>query len=145
MVNKISQKDAVFRAIELVLLRDGIWIESTTKVSDLLTPEHKVQITNILSEGFKEGLINLKSKKTNEDLDKYVIKLQSNWLTRDRRLNGNVMYMARNTDLRNEHTDPQIKALKALLSTKTDEKEIEEIQGYISQRLEALKSLGVFK
>ena len=48
-------------------------------------------------------------------------------------------YIAKNPGSRVGSSDPQIKALRALLSTKTEPNEIAEIQSFIDKRLAEIK------
>jgi hypothetical protein len=65
--------------------------------------------------------------------------LQSNWLRKDKRLNGGVKYQAQNPGSRVGSTDPQVKALRALIKTQSDEIKIAEIQSFIDKRLAEIK------
>lgn len=138
MSTKTSQKDAVFNAIKSVLEANNIHFEEGSSAGSLMTKELRAEVNSTLVEGFQSGSIELDSPKTEKELKAYASGLQSNWLKKDKRLNGGVAYMPKNPGSRTGQNDPQIKALRALLSTKTDPAEIEEIQGYIDQRLEVL-------
>lgn len=140
MSTKTSQKDAVFNAIKSVLEEANVAFEEGSNVGSLMTKELRAQVNSTLVEGFKSGSIELDSAKSDKELKAYASGLQSNWLKKDKRLNGGIAYMPKNPGSRVGQSDPQIKALRALLSTKTDPAEIKEIQGYIDQRLEVLAS-----
>jgi hypothetical protein len=103
-----------------------------------MTKEMRAQVNQILFEGFRAGTIEIDAEKSDKDLKQYVSGLQSNWLNKDDRLTAGVKYVAKNPGSRTGTTDPQVKALRALLSKATDESEKEEIQGYLDSRLEAI-------
>lgn len=128
----MTQKEAVFQAVTNVCgKRDGAY--SPTK-------EERASVNNILVEGFQAGKINFDGELPAEkELKAYVSGLQSNWLRKDKRLNGNVQYTAKNPGSRAGSTDPQIKAMRLLLATKTDASEKEEIQSFIDKRLAEIK------
>ena len=67
----------------------------------------------------------------------------SNWLRKDKRLNGNVQYVAKNPGSRAGSTDPQIKAMRVLLSTQEDPTKRAEIQAFIDKRLAEIKPAKV--
>lgn len=137
-MGKMNQKEAVFGAVNQVLTEAGIKVDSGTDFRPHMTKEFRAQVNQILFEGFRNGDIELEVEKTDSELKSYVSGLQSNWLNKDKRLNGNTKYVAKNPGSRTGSTDPQIKALRALLAQKTDEDEKAEIQSYIDERLEAL-------
>ena len=97
-------------------------------------------MNQILVEGFQAGKINFDGEMPSEaKLKAYVSGLQSNWLRKDKRLNGNVQYTAKNPGSRAGSTDPQIKAMRLLLATKSDAAEKEDIQSFIDKRLAEIK------
>lgn len=127
-MNKMSQKEAVFQAVCNVTGHKG---EGTVMISK----EQRAQVNAILFEGFRAGSIELDREYTDSDLKGYVSGLQSNWLRKDKRLNGGVQYTAKNPGSRAGSTDPQLKAMRALLSTLTDESERAEVQSYIDAKI----------
>lgn len=98
------------------------------------TPEQRKQINLILFAGFRAGEIQLEREFTDKELMAYVSGLQSNWLRKDKRLNGNVDYVAKNPGSRAGVGDTQLANLQRLLSVTTDPTDREEIQGYIDAR-----------
>lgn len=144
-MSKLNQKDAVFNAVSSVLTEAGVSFNEGTDVRPSMTKELRAQVNNILFDGFRKGTIELDVEKTDSELKSYVSGLQSNWLNKDKRLNGNTKYVAKNPGSRAGMQDPQIKALRALMSTKTDADEITEIQGYIDARLGSIKATKVAK
>lgn len=141
MSNQTSQKEAVFSAVTSVLSEAGISVGDNESVSTLLTRELRAQVTNILVEGFNNGSVSLdKTFTTEAELRTYCSGLTSNWLRKDTRLNGGVKYAAQNPGSRVGSTDAQLKAMRALLSTKSDPAERAEIQSFIETRVAEIKA-----
>ena len=103
------------------------------------TKEQRASVRQILFDGFKAGTIVLGKEYTDEQLNEYIPGLISNWLRKDKRLNGGVQYVPQNPGSRTGSSDPQIKAMRALLATKTDPSERAEIQSFIDARIAMLK------
>lgn len=126
-MTKITQKEAVFQAVKNVCgEQDGAYTP---------TKEQRAQVNQILFEGFRSGTIELEREFSDSDLKSYVSGLQSNWLRKDKRLNGNVSYVAKNPGSRVGSSDPSLKAMRALMSTLTSDEEKAEVQGYIDAKL----------
>jgi hypothetical protein len=132
-MEKLSQKEAVFKAVTNTVGQDNDGAYKPTK-------EERGVVNNILFESFKAGEINYDGELPSDtDLKSYVSGLQSNWLRKDKRLNGGVQYVAKNPGSRAGSTDPQIVAMRRLLSkveTKTDR---DQIQAHIDRRLAEVK------
>src|ERR1051325_1045852 len=131
-MSKMTQKEAVFQAVTNVCGNvDGAYAP---------TKEQRAQVNNSLFEGFKAGRVAFDGEMPEDSkLKAYVSGLQSNWLRKDKRLNGGVQYTAKNPGSRAGSTDPQIKAMRLLLATKTDASERAEIQTFIDKRLAEIK------
>ena len=129
----MNQKEAVYSAVVNVCGSVDGCIYVPTK-------EQRAQVNAILFEGFKTGTIQMDGEKTDSDLKSYVSGLQSNWLRKDKRLNGGVQYAAKNPGSRAGSSDPQLKAMKTLLSTLTSESERSEVQSYIDSRIAELSA-----
>lgn len=143
-MSKQSQKEAVFTAVSNVLKEAGITISETESVETHMTRERRAQINSVLLEGFKSGKIEMsRSYEKDADLKAYVSGLLSNWIRKDKRLNGNVAYVAQNPGSRAGSGDEQLKAMRALLATETDAANRTEIQGYIDTRVAELKASKV--
>lgn len=139
MSTTISQKEAVFQAVSKVLNEVGVSFEQgNTDVKTLMTKELRAQVNQILFESFRSGAIVLDGEKSDKELRQYVSGLQTNWLGKDKRLNGNVSYVAKNPGSRVGNTDAQIKALRGLLATVETPEERAEIEGYLQDRLDAV-------
>lgn len=130
----MNQKEAVFAAMCAVF---GV---SSFEAKVEPTKEQRAQVNAILFEGFRSGKVTYDGALPNDtDLKSYVSGLQSNWLRKDKRLNGNTTYVAKNPGSRAGSTDPQIRAMKLLLNTKTDPTERAEIQAFIDKRIAQVK------
>jgi hypothetical protein len=109
---KMTQKQAVYSAISSVLeFEDG------TNIGPSMTKELRAQVNLILFEGFRSATIELDKEYSDSDLKAYVSGLQSNWIRKDKRLNGNTQYVAKNPGSRAGSGDPALKAARALIST----------------------------
>lgn len=130
-MTKMKQKDAVVAALRNVCGDvDGAYNPSS---------EERKQVNNILFEGFKEGKIELSKDYDDAQLKSYCSGLTSNWLRKHKELNGGVQYVAKNPGSRAGSTDPTIKAMRTLLSTKTDQADRNEIQEAINARIAEIK------
>lgn len=130
-MNKLNQKEATYQAI----------INVVGEFEGVCTPtkEQRAQVNAILFAGFRAGTIELDREFDDAGLKAYVSGLQSNWLRKDKRLNGDVQYVAKNPGSRTGTTDPQVKAMRMLIATKTDPQEIAEIQAFIDKRVAEIK------
>jgi hypothetical protein len=140
----MTQKDAVYSAVSTVLNNAGIsFTASSTSVFSLLTRELRSQINAILVTQFENNEIELsveaKGKLANKsELKAYVSGLVSNWVRKDARLNGGSNINVSSVSKRIFKSDPQIKAMQLLLSTKSDPNERIEIQSFIDNRISQL-------
>lgn len=126
-MSKLTQKEAVFQAVTNVC---GVQDEAYEPSKD-----QRASINQILVEGFRAGTIDLDREYDDKALRTYVSGLQSNWLRKDPRLNGNTKYVAKNPGSRRGSADPQVVALRKLQSMQTDPDKVTEIQTYIDKRL----------
>jgi hypothetical protein len=120
-MSKLSQTQAVYDATHAVLKDAGISFEDGQDIKDVITSEHKASINAILCEGFTEDKIELKDTPANQEklanpteLKKYVSGLMSNWFRKDKRFNGNTVYVAANPGSRTGQSDPTMKNLRLL-------------------------------
>lgn len=137
-MTKTTQKEAVYQAVCNVT---GFTGEGAVVISK----EQRAQVNAILFEGFRSGGIELDREYTDSDLKSYVSGLQSNWLRKDKRLNGGMKYEAKNPGSRAGSTDPQLKAMKALLSTVESESDRAEIQAHIDARTAEINAAKISK
>lgn len=133
-MSKMTQKQAVYTAILSVLSQSSVHFEEGTDVAPFMTRERRGQVNNILFEGFRTGSIELEKEYSDADLKAYVSGLQSNWIRKDKRLNGGTQYQVKNPGSR--VTDPSIKAMRALLSSGkvTNAADVSEIETLIASR-----------
>lgn len=116
---KVNQKTAVFQAITMVLSAAGIEFNEGENVAEHMDKEIRGQVNTILFQGFRAGDIELDREYSDSDLKAYVSGLQSNWIRKDKRLNGNTVYVAKNPGSRAGSGDSQLKNMKLLLLTLT--------------------------
>ena len=129
-----KQKDAVFQAV--------CDVRGSTQFNDAveLTKEERSKVQATLIAGFQAGDIAYQGDATDSTkLSAYVSGLVSNWLRKDKRLNGNVAYIAKNPGTRTGSGDETLKAMRTLLSVTTDEEARVEIQQEIDRRVTELK------
>jgi hypothetical protein len=117
----MKQREAVYAAVKNVFADAGVSFEDGQNANELMTEELRKSVHSIVIESFKTGTVEFKETNSNQEkltdaskLNSYVSGLISNWLRKDRRLNGNVSYTAKNPGSRVGSTDPQIKALRQL-------------------------------
>lgn len=144
-MSKMSQKEAVYSAVTSVLSENNISVAEGTDVSTVMTRELRSQVNQVLFEGFRGGSVELDREFSDSDLKAYVSGLQSNWLRKDKRLNGGAKYSAKNPGSRIGSSDPQLKAMRALLTTLSTETEKSEVQGYIDNRISEINATKVKK
>lgn len=132
---KQNQKEAVFAAICSVLVENNIEFSEGMDVGTVMSRELRAQVNNILFHGFKNGDIQLDREFSDTDLKAYVSGLQSNWIRKDKRLNGGTQYVAKNPGSRAGSGDAQLKAMRALISTLTSPADKAEVQKHIDARV----------
>jgi hypothetical protein len=139
----VSQKHAVYVAIVNVLTEQGITFEEGMDVAPHMTRERRAIVNAILIAGFKTGEIELNGEYDDQELKSYVSGLQSNWIRKDARLNGNTKYQAKNPGSRTGSGDKQLSQMKLLLSTLTDPNDRNEVQVCIDARTAELAASKV--
>jgi hypothetical protein len=125
----MKQKEAVSQALVNVCGRNegGAYTPTT---------EQRKQVAMILIAGFVDGTIDHKSGPLSEDeASKYVPGLISNWLRKDKELNGGIVYMAKNPGSRSGSSDPSLKAMRVLLDQVGTAEGKAEVQAHIDSRL----------
>ncbi len=128
----MKQGEAVYQAVTKVC-------QPTESGAYEPSKEQRESIRLIVFEGFKAGVIDLDKAWSHDEIWKYIPGLISNWLRKDKRLNGGIKYQAKNPGSRSGSSDPQLKALRQLLSTKSDPDQRAEIQSYIDKRQAEIK------
>ena len=133
----ISQKDGVYNCIEAYCAENRKEFEDGMKC-ELDTSARKAVIGMLIA-ATNAGVLEVKSPKARSDLNLYWNGTLSNWLRKDKRLNGNVKHEIKNPGSRQGAGDKQLKALKQLLSkVKGTEHEVE-VQGHIDTRMSELE------
>jgi hypothetical protein len=129
----MNQKEAVFTAVTNLFNIEG-------EGAVTLDRDQRSEVIEVLVEGFKSKRVSYDGELPEDKvLRNYCSGLLSNWLRKDKRLNGGVKYEAKNPGSRSGSSDPQIKALRALMKTQTDATKIAEIQSFIDKRLSEIK------
>lgn len=139
-MSKMSQKEAVYSAVTSVLSENNVNVSEGTDVSTVMTRELRSQVNQVLFEGFRSGNIELDRSFNDSDLKAYVSGLQSNWLRKDKRLNGGAKYSAKNPGSRIGSSDPSLKAMRGLLSTLTTDSDRAEVQAAINSRVSEIQA-----
>ena len=140
-MSKMSQKEAVYSAVSSVLNENSITFTEGEAVK--MTKELRAQVNAILFEGFKSESIELDGSYSDSQLKGYISGLQSNWLRKDKRLNGGNKYSAKNPGSRIAAGDAQLKAMRTLLSTLTAASDREEVQAAIDSRVAEIQASKV--
>jgi hypothetical protein len=143
-MTKLTQREAVFNAITSVLADHGVEFEAGTDVGPSMNKDIRSEVNAILFEGFRQGKIEISKEYSDSDLKAYVSGLQSNWIRKDKRLNGNTQYIAKNPGSRAGSGDAQLKAMRGLLkSLPAGSAEASEVQTHIDRRVSELSASKV--
>lgn len=117
----MNQKEATYNAVISAFENAGISFEDGQNAKESLTTEMRSEVRDTLFTQFRNGDVSYSEEfaatKLNDDseLKKYVAGLLSNWLKKDRRLNGDVKYQIQNPGSRAGQGDDQVKALRQLI------------------------------
>lgn len=128
-----SQKDGVFAAVCLVL--GAKEFDGEVKPSK----EQRAKIIDLVTDGIVAQEIEFSAEarekyKTRDDVKGYVNGMVSNWLRKDKRLNGDVEYKAKNPGSRAGQGDTVLTELKKLKSTLTDKDQLKAVDEAIEER-----------
>lgn len=143
----MKQRDAVYLAVTGVLSDAGVHFEDGMDVGPMLSKEIRSSVQAIVVEGFTSGKIAFEASEANNEkmsnpakLNAYVSGLISNWVRKDKRLNGNTSYTAKNPGSRTGSSDEQLKTLRALAKqfAGTDKESI--IAAQIDKRVAELRA-----
>ena len=135
----MNQKEAVFSAVCSTLGQDSF--DSAVE----LTSEQRAQVIEMVAEGFAAGEVEMSDEArakhdTESKLKTYTNGLVSNWLRKDKRLNGGVKHTIKNPGSRAGSGDKVVKELKKLRSTLTNDSQIAAVDFEIEKRLTAIKA-----
>lgn len=121
----VNQKEATYNAITTAFENASVSFESGDMAKDSLTAEMRSEVRDTLFTQFRNGEISYKEEfaqtKLNDDseLKKYIAGLVSNWVKKDKRLNGNIQYKIANPGSRAGQGDETVKALRSLIKQLT--------------------------
>lgn len=145
----MKQRDAVYNAVVNVLTNAGVAFEDGMDASSFLTKELRSQVQEQVAQGFANGTIDFDDSPSNQaklrddsKLLAYVSGLISNWLRKDRRLNGNVTYSPKNPGSRAGQGDEQLRTLRALHRqfVGVDDEKADTIKQHIDARIEEIRA-----
>lgn len=134
----IKQSQAVISAVTQVLSENGVTFEAGQDARELLTSDMRKSVHQIVLAGFNDGSIEMKKVKDAKAMSSYVSGLITNWLNKSKVLNGGNKYVAKNPGTRTGSSDPELKALRALLSQQDSDESRAEIQSAIDSRVATL-------
>jgi hypothetical protein len=139
----ISQKEAVFSAVKSLFSQSGRTFTEGTKIT--LSKEERATVTQMVVEGINSGDVAFSDDAqakydTTDKVKGYVSGMVGNWLTKDKRLNGDQKYTPANPGSRAGQGDEVLKNLKALRTTLTDASHITAVDSEIEKRKEAIAS-----
>ena len=125
----MNQKEAVFQVVKSLKPEN---VETDRAV--MLSKQEKHFAAEKLFEGFKKGKVEYNQEMPSDDkLLMYVSGLVSNWLRKDKRLNGQTNYSPKRTIQRSAVDSEQLKAIRALTQS-TSGSGNEEIQVFVIKR-----------
>ena len=121
----VNQKEATYNAIISAFNNAGVSFENGEIAKDVLTAEIRSEVRETLFTQFRAGEISYSEEfaqtQLNDDslLKKYIAGLVSNWVKKDKRLNGDVQYKILNPGSRAGQGDETVKALRSLVKQLT--------------------------
>lgn len=133
----MKQNDAVFQAVCQVLGQTNF------DQAVILTTDQRKQVIEIVSKGICEKKVDFSTEasekySTFDKVKTYTSGMVSNHLRKDKRLNGNTKYEAKNPGSRTGQGDEMLKNLKALRSQLTDPQHIQAVDEKIAERTNEL-------
>lgn len=133
----MRQVEAVINAV-MVVKPD--FKQHSDKGNEIIIDDIRKQVCKIVIEGILNGEIDYNKDHTNvKDVKDYVPGMVSNWLRRNKVLNGDVNAKAQKPGSRLGVGDDELKALRDLRKTQIEPEILTEIDKYIKQRLSVLK------
>ena len=144
----MNQREATVNCILSVLEEKGVEYElnGPTPIAEVLDSNDKKNVREILITMFQQGKIDFKdTTKLSDDkyMKDYVSGLVNNWIRKAPEFNGNTKYEAKNPGSRAGSGDEQIKEMRKLLSTVSDQATKELIQSHIDARMAEIKPATV--
>lgn len=83
---QVSQKDAVFNAVMVVLANHGIVLAEGENAKSKLTPELRKAVVTLVRDGFTTGIIGYRKDKSK--IKNYAVTITGNWINKDKRICG---------------------------------------------------------
>lgn len=144
----MNQREATVNCILSVLEERGFEYElnGPTPIAEVLDSNDKKNVREILITMFQQGKIDFKdTTKLSDDkyMKDYVSGLVNNWIRKAPEFNGNAKYAAKNPGSRAGSGDEQIKEMRKLLSTVSDQATKDVIQSHIDARMAEIKPATV--
>jgi hypothetical protein len=138
-MSTLNQKNGVFNAVCSVTEQDSF--DSAVE----LTKEDRATVIEIVAAGLTAGEIDLSDAArakfdTDAKMKTYTNGLVSNWLRKDKRLNGGEQHIIKNPGSRAGSGDKVVKELRKLRSTFTEAAQIEAVDAEIDKRLAKIKA-----
>ena len=138
-MSKFNQKEGVYQAVCAVTEQDSF--DSAVE----LTSDQRASVVQIVTQGLMSGDIEISDSArdkydTEAKVRGYTNGLVSNWLRKDKRLNGGVKHQIKNPGSRAGAGDPILKNLKLFRSTLTEPDHIAAVDAEIEARQAALKT-----
>lgn len=122
----MNQRESVYQSTMNVLADAEIAFDDGQNVEDVVTKELRKSVIAVVTASIISGETEMSTEGRAKYCDEqkmrnYVSGLVSNWFRKDKRLNGGVKHEIKNPGSRVGSGDEQLKALKALRATKTDD------------------------
>jgi len=125
---KLNQRQSVYLATMNVLADAGINFDDgqAATAAEVVTKDMRHSIMSIVTESIRSGETEFSAEATAKHdtepkVRSYVSGLVNNWFRKDTRLNGGAKYVTKAPGSRAGAGDEQLKALKALRATKSDD------------------------
>jgi hypothetical protein len=148
-MKNITQREAVYAATKSVFSDASIKFDDGMNVLPIITKELRAKIVSIVTEAFKKSEIEFKNTPSNQEkltdstkLTAYVVGLVNNWHRKDKRMNGDSKYAAKNPGSRTGLGDAQLKAMRQLKNkyAQEDPTKVSVIANAIEKRVAQLKA-----
>jgi hypothetical protein len=136
-------------AITSSLSNAGVSFTEGDDVKTVLTAQIKSDVRTTLFNEFRAGNVEVseefKAEKLNNDseLKKYIAGLVSNWIRKDKRLNGNVKHEIKNPGSRAGQGDAQVRELRKLLKKVKGTQAEAKVQTALNNRITEVKAAKV--
>ena len=145
---KVTQRAAVFSAIVAAFTKYSIDFVEGMDVTPVLTKDMRSEVHALVFGGFREGTVEFEDTPANAEklasdakLNSYVSGLISNWIRKDKRLNGNISYVPKNPGSRAGQDDDQLRTLRKLKVQFAGQPQERLIDGEITKRVSELQSM----